>query len=503
MADTTQDRVGAPGQPPDGPDAPPDPRRWAALGVCLVVGFMVLLDVSIVNVALPSIEQGIGASESHVQWIVSGYALALGLLLVPAGRFADLRGRRPTLIAGIAVFTVASVACGLALTANWLVVARLVQGIGGGLITPQITGIIQSLFRGQERGKAFGLFGATVGVSTAVGPLLGGLLISGFGATDGWRAIFLINVPVGIAAILLARRLVPHDGRDRETAPGRGSDFDPVGVVLLGVGTLLVLLPFIESREWGSWRWALLVPAAALLIGFVVWERRYRARGREPMVDLALFTRRSYAFGSLIALTFFAGFTAIFFIHAQFLQGGLGYSALAAGVAITPFAIGSAVTSAIGGRLVARTGRSLVAGGLVLVVLSMLAAWWLVGWVPGEDVGWALAAPLLVGGLGTGLVISPNLTLTVSEVPVTQASTAGGLIQTGQRVGSAVGIAAVGAVFYASLAMGGEAAYTGATRNAFLLIAVLVSVALAVAVADLVSNRVVERRRERHEVGVQ
>jgi EmrB/QacA subfamily drug resistance transporter len=468
--------------------APSEPRRWAALGVCLVVGFMVLLDVSIVNVALPAIGQGLGADVSDLQWIVSGYALAFGLLLVPAGRVADLVGRREVLVTGIALFTVASVACGLAASPTWLVVARLVQGVGGGLITPQIAGIIQSLFRGPARGRAFGLFGATVGVSTAVGPLLGGLLITGFGAESGWRAIFLVNVPVGVVAALLAWRLVPRNGR----AGGR-RDFDPVGVALLGLGTLLVLLPFVESQEWGAWRWWLLVPAAALLGGFVAWERSYRARGQEPMVDLALFRRRSFSFGSLIALTFFAGFTAIFFVHAQFLQNGFGYSALAAGLAITPYAIGSAITSAIGGRLVTRTGRSLVAGGLLLVVIGIVAAWWVVDRVDAEDAGWALAGPLLVAGLGTGFVISPNLTLTVSEVPVEQGSTAGGLVQTGQRVGSAVGIAAVGAVFYGALAAtNGD--YTQATADAFLLISVLLAVALAVAAADLVTNRVVERR---------
>src|SRR5215213_1881768 len=184
----------------------PDPRRWKALSVCLVGGFMVLLDVSIVNVALPSIRDGLQASESELQWVVSGYALTFGLLLVPAGRVGDVRGRRTMFVAALGLFSLASLACGLAPTSLTLVVARLVQGLAGGLLTPQINALIQQLFRGRERGTAFGLFGTVVGVSTAVGPLLGGALIAIFGADDGWRWVFFINLPIGLAAMPLAWR---------------------------------------------------------------------------------------------------------------------------------------------------------------------------------------------------------------------------------------------------------------------------------------------------------
>ena len=192
---------------PSGDDYQPDPRRWRALAVVLVAGFMVLLDVSIVNVALPSIAAGIGADESDLQWIVSGYALSFGLVLVAGGRIGDARGRRPTLVFGLVLFTLASAACGAAQNATWLVVARLLQGIGGGLVTPQNSGLIQGLFRGEERGRAFGLFGAVIGVSTAVGPLLGGLLIQLGGSEHGWRWIFLVNLPIGLVAIAAG---VPH-----------------------------------------------------------------------------------------------------------------------------------------------------------------------------------------------------------------------------------------------------------------------------------------------------
>lgn len=463
----------------------PDPRRWRALAVVLVAGFMVLLDVSIVNVALPSIAAGIGASDSALQWVVSGYALAFGLVLVAGGRIGDARGRRPTLITGLVVFVLASAACGAARDPGMLVAARLVQGLGGGLVTPQNSGLIQSLFRGEERGRAFGLFGATVGISTAIGPLAGGVLIALGGAEHGWRWTFLVNVPIGIVAIVLAWRTVPQQRR----AEGERTDYDPVGAVLLGVATVLVLLPFVQSRTWsGPAKWALLVPAVLLGLAFVRWEQAYGRRGREPMVDLGLFRHRSFSFGATLGLAYFAGFTAVFFIWAQYLQDGVGYSALQSGLASLPFALGAAAAAAVGGRIVYRIGRALVAVGLVMSIVGLLAGWVVIGLVDGSMVGWAVAPAFLVAGLGNGLVISPNQILTLSEVPPAQGGAAGGVLQTGQRIGSAAGIAAIGSVFYAELPN-----FSGAVRTGFLLVVAFIAVALAVAVADLVTDR--RRRR--------
>jgi len=484
---TAEDRA-RPGPPPVArPDDAyePDPRRWRALIVVLVAGFMVLLDVSIVNVALPSIARGLGADDSDLQWVVSGYALAFGLVLVAGGRIGDARGRRPTLMIGLAIFTLASAACGLARNPVMLIIARLVQGVGGGLVTPQNAGLIQNLFRGAERGRAFGLFGAVVGVSTAIGPLLGGLLIQFGGAQEGWRWIFFVNLPVGIVAMILAVRTVPHRRRQK----GERTDYDPVGAVVLGLATLLVLLPFVESRTWsGGLKWTLLVPAALLGVLFVRWERRYRRRGREPMVDLALFGRRSYTFGAAVALAYFVGFTGVFFIYALFLQDGMGYTALQSGLASTPFALGSAVGAWLGGRVITRIGSRLVAAGLVLVIVGLLASWVAIGLVDSPAVGWAVASPFLVAGLGSGLVIAPNQTLALSEVPPRQGGAAGGVLQTGQRIGSAAGIAAVGSLYYSRLAStGGD--FSAAVRDGFVLIVAFVGVALAIAIADIVVNR--------------
>jgi MFS family permease len=238
---TSERQLGQGGEP----DWTPDPRRWRAFAVCLVAGFMSLLDVSIVNVALPSIREGLHASSGDLQWVVSGYALAFGLVLVPAGRLGDVRGRRTMFLTGLILFVVASAACGFATGSLMLIVARLLQGVGGGILNPQVSGFVQELFRGKERGSAFGLLGATIGLSTAVGPLVGGLLIQLFGESSGWRAVFYVNVPIGIAAVVLALRWLPARSGERPAA-----SLDPVGVVLLGVGVQLVLLPLVQERTW-------------------------------------------------------------------------------------------------------------------------------------------------------------------------------------------------------------------------------------------------------------
>ncbi|GGW43326.1 MFS transporter [Streptomyces lucensis JCM 4490] len=459
-------------------------RRWKALGVCLAAGFISLLDTSIVNVALPSMERGLGASEAAQSWAVSGYALTFGLALVPAGRLGDIRGRRQAFLFGLAVFTVASAACGLAPSASWLVVFRLVQGTAAGMVAPQTSGLIQQMFQGAERAKAFGLLGSVIGVSTAVGPLAGGLLIDAVGTDEGWRWVFFVNLPIGVAAFAAGLRLLP-----RVPAPaGRREEFDLFGVLLLGSGVLALMLPLVQEQQWpGREKWALF-PVAALLLGaFWAWERRQGRVGGAPLVDLALFSLRSFTLGALISLSYFAGFTTVFFVYTLYLQNSVGYSALAAGLTVLPFAAASAVGAAAGGRLVVRFGRKLVVIGLSGVALGLLGVVAAVQLAPGRSVGWASALPLLIGGIGSGLTVSPNTTLTLTRVPVHRAGAAGGVLQTGQRVGSAAGIAVVGAVYFAHLANHGRA---GTAIQLGLLTAVgIILVALLLAVADL---------RERH-----
>lgn len=464
----------------------PPVHRWRALAVCLVAAFMALLDVSIVNVALPAIRAGLHASDSGLQWIITGYALTFGLVLIPAGRLGDARTRRGVFMAGLALFTLASVAAGFAQTIEWLILARLVQGVGGGVLTPQIAGLIQQLFSGAERGRAFGRLGAVIGLATAAGPLIGGALIQLAGPGEGWRWVFFVNLPVGVVALELARRLIPVSARP--PGAGRPTNLDPVGVVLLGAGIATLLVPFMEARQWpGGAKWLLVPAGLALIAGFVAWERRYATTG-EPLVDLSLFRKRSYAFGNALALLYFAGFTTIFFIFTLYLQNGLRYSALLAGTAITPFAIGSGAGAAISGRLVTRMGRPLITAGLLIVMLGIAGTLLAVHLVPGHAVGLATAFPLFVAGFGSGSVISPNQTLTLACVPHAKGGSAAGVLQTGQRLGTAIGIAGVGAVFFGTLTRG-HGDWAVAFQYALGVVALFVLAALLISVADLLTGR--------------
>lgn len=437
---------------------------------------MTLLDVSIVNVALPSIRTALDAPDSSLQWIVSGYALSFGLVLVAAGRVGDALGRRSVFITGVSIFVVSSLLAGIAQGPWWLVAARLVQGAGAGIINPQVSALIQQLFRGAECGRAFGRLGTIIGISTAVGPLLGGGIIAVFGAEQGWRWVFLVNAPVGLLTVVLALRFL-----DRPASRQQVRDLDPVGAILLGGGVVSLLWPLV-SEGWTSWSALLLLLGAALVAVFVWWELRVVARGGEPMVRMSLFRTPGFSLGALLALVYFSGFTGIFFLYSLFTQNALGYTPLQSGAAVTPFAVGGAIMSTLGGRWVAHRGRQIVVIGLAVVLAGVIATDVVIGQLAGaHSTGWWTAAPLLVAGLGSGLVISPNQTVTLSRVPVGQAGAAGGVLQTGQRFGSAAGIALIGALYFAHA---GDQEFVGVEHGLMATIA-LVSVALMIGLVDL------------------
>jgi len=428
--------------PTDQPaDFQPRPDRWRILGVTLIVGFMALLDVTIVNVAIPSMQAGLQTDTPTIQWVVSGYALAFGLTLVAGGRLGDVYGRRTLMMVGLAGFIVGSAASGLASDVYLVIAARVLQGLSAGMLTPQSSGLIQQLFRGRERGIAFGYFGTTVGVASAIGPILGGALIALFGAENGWRLIFGINVPIGLVAMLVIWRLVPAStGAEGATAAQR--HIDVVGAVLLGATVFTLLLPVVQSEDGaGPILWLLLaVPGFAL--AFWWWERRQVAKGLSPLLDLSLLrSTPGYTSGVLIGTLYFTGFTGVLLVITIFLQDGAGFTALQAGLVTTPFAVGTAVMSPIAGRLVSRLGRkitvvaiSVMMSGLVIVLLLLPDGV--------EDFAWPmLAIPLLVAGLGGGAVISPNQTLSLMDVPPQMGGAAGAALQTGQRIGSALGAA--------------------------------------------------------------
>jgi EmrB/QacA subfamily drug resistance transporter len=461
----------------------PDPRRWKALSVTLTAGFMSLLDVSIVSVALPSMQQGLGTSPAEIQWVISGYALTFGLVLVPAGRLGDAFGRRTMFLGALSMFVICSAAAGAAPNPTLLVVARLAQGLAAGALAPQNSGLIQQMFSGAERGRAFGFFGATVGISTAVGPLTGGLILALAGGPDGWRWIFFVNVPIGVLALVLAARLLPRGG------VGRREHMDLVGVALLGGAVLAVLLPMVLAEAGGLAELWWLFPVGALLaFVFVRWERRVIARDQPPLLNIALLTNTpGYATGISLGTVYFIGFSGIWLVFALYFQNGLGYTPLQSGLTVTPFALGSAVSAVIGGRLVERWGRGLTAVGLSLVVAGLGTTAVVLWLAPAGFAGGAVALPLLLAGIGGGCVISPNTTLTLRSVPVAMAGSAGGALQTGQRIGAAIGGAGLAGLFYVML--GAHRSYADAAGVTIGVAAVIGAAALAIGVADWRADR--------------
>jgi len=428
-----------------------DPRRWPALAVCVSALFLTLLDVSIVNVALPSISRGIGAGPAELQWVVSGYALAFGMVPIIAGRLGDDRGRKRMLLIGIGSFVIFSALVGAAPTPSVLIAGRVLQGLAGGLLNPQVVGFVQQLFPPAERGKAFGALGAAVGIATAAGPVVGGAIIALGGEQYGWRLCFLVNVPIGIASFVLCARLLPSPPPREHTRP-----LDLPGAALLAVGTLGVLFPAVQFDADHDLRLILLVvPALAVLAGFYGWERGPARRRGYPLIDLNLFHIRSYADGVGLAMLFFIAYTGTPLVLALFLQDGLGFTPLQSGLTASAYAVGTAMSAPIGGRLLGRAGQKVLVAALVLFAIGVGAAALVVhltaGMVPPGHVALFMAPALLVAGLGGGSVITPNQALSLAEVDVRGGSTAGGMLQTSQRIGNAIGAAVITAVFYAAV----------------------------------------------------
>ncbi|MFB0614387.1 MFS transporter [Streptomyces sp. AGS-58] len=475
-----------------GPDAQesghePDPRRWRALWVTLVAGFMSLLDVTIVAVALPTIQRDLHASPAQVQWVVSGYALTFALALVTAGRLGDALDRRRIFLLALGGFVLFSAGCGAAPDITLLVAARLAQGLAAGFMAPQNSALIQQMFRGAERGRAFGFFGATVGISSAAGPITGGAILALASGEQGWRWIFYVNVPIGVLAVLLGRRLLPRTRRS-----GRGH-LDVPGVLLLGSGVLALMYPLVQADSGGIHRlWWLFPVGAAVLVGFARWQHRLVARGTQPLLDPRLFsTVRGYAVGAGIGTLYFVGFSGVWLVFALFYQRGLGFSPLLSGLAVTPFAVGSASAAVVAGRLVERFGRLLTVCGLAGVIAGFVGTALLLRLAPLHSAPWLAAPVLFLGGIGSGFVVSPNITMTLRDVPVRMAGAAGGALQTGQRLGAALGTAALPGLFY--LVLGGGGDYRGAVVTALCCALAGMTAALALALFDWQRDRRADR----------
>ena len=424
-----------------------DPRRWVALAVVLIAGFMQLVDISIVNVAIPSIQRDLDATYADIQWVLAGYQLAFAVMLITGGRLGDIFGRKRLFMIGMAGFTLASALCGLAQTPDMLIASRILQGLFGAIMFPQVLSIIQVTFPPQERATAFGLFGATIGLATITGPLVGGLLIQAdlFGLE--WRPIFLVNLPIGIAALAVAARFLV------ESKAPRALRLDPVGVVVVTAGLLLLVYPLVQGRDlgWPPWTFLSMAASVPVLAGFAVYERHKKALDGSPLVDMDLFRQRSFVPGLLLAGIFFMGIPAFFLTFSLWLQIGLGFSALHAGLTGAPFAVGSALASAASVRLVPVLGRRILSAGSLLLVAGMVALMWTVDRYGGAVTSWQLLPALLLCGLGLGSVIAPLVNVVLAGIRAQDAGSASGVLTTVQQIGGAIGVALIGVVFFGLL----------------------------------------------------
>ncbi|RKE86410.1 DHA2 family efflux MFS transporter permease subunit [Rhizobium sp. AG855] len=423
------------------------PKRWTALAVMMLANFMNLLDVTIVNVALPSLQSGLGATSSEIEWVVAGYVLVFALGLLPFGRLGDVRGKKRVFLAGVGAFTFASLLCGLAPGIDSLIAARLLQGAGAAIMTPQVLAIAQMMFPPKERAAAFSLFGLSAGLASVSGPLLGGWLISLDLFGLGWRPIFLINIPVGLVTILLGWRLIPA----LPVRPGLKNDL--VGIVLAAFAIFCVIFPLIEGRGfgWPAWCFAMLALSVPFAIAFALWERRqHRTKGPE-LLPLNLMTNRNYVIGTLMTATFFSTLPGFFLTFAMFLQQGFGFTPLQSGLTTVPFSSGIFVASLISGRLGNITPRLRVITGVLMVIVGMAALrYQVLGFGDVAD-RVALLPWLLLSGLGMGIAIAPMFQLVLAGVPPHDAGSGSGALQAIQQVGSALGIAIVSQIFFADL----------------------------------------------------
>jgi len=432
---------------PPASKAEADPRRWIALFVLLLASFMNLIDVTIVNVALPSLERDLGAGPNEIEWVIAAYVLSFALGLLPFGRLGDVVGRTRMFLIGVAAFTAASAFCGLAPSIEWLIVARVLQGLAGAAMTPQVLAIAQVTFPPEEKGQAFSLFGLSASLAAVTGPLVGGLLIGAdIGGLD-WRPIFLVNIPFGVLALVAGWFLIPR-------TPGHAdlkNDF--VGIGLFGAATVALVFPIIEGRAygWPAWAFGLMGGSLVLVVLFVLWERRRAATNAPQLLNYSLITNPNFLLGLLVTTIFASGIPAMFMVISLSLQQGYGFTPLQSGLINTPFSVGVMVVSLVIGRLGQRYLRTRLWLGAALLVFG-------ISWVDivfrglGETAEHlSFLPPLFIAGLGLGLGFSGLFQTVLSGVPPRDAGAGAGALQAFQQIGGAFGIAIVGEIFFTIL----------------------------------------------------
>jgi EmrB/QacA subfamily drug resistance transporter len=440
--------------------------KWLALPVLLAGTCLIVLDFFIVNVAMASMQRDLHAGASAVEWVVAGYGLTFAVFLLAAGRLGDRVGRRRMFASGVGLFTVASLLCGVAPSASLLVSARLLQGVGGAMISPSVLALIGTLYVGADRARAIGLYATVMGLAAACGQLVGGVLlqVDVFGLE--WRTVFLLNVPVGAAVLCVVRRWVPES-----RAVGDGAArVDVVGLVLATLSLTALVLPLVDGRAhgWPVWSLASLALSPVLFVDFVLWQRRLVRRGGSPLVDPAWFRDRTFSVGMLTQLLFWSGQASYFLVLALYLQLGRGLSAMESGLVFSVLAAAYLVASTQAPGLVARFGRSVVvAGALVLATghVAMVVAVSLYGGLLA-----ALVPGLLLAGAGMGLCLAPITTLVLANVDPQRAGAVSGLLSTMQQVGNAIGVAVIGVIFFGAVGRGYAEAFEVSTATLAVLL---------------------------------
>ncbi|MFD6185097.1 MFS transporter [Streptomyces goshikiensis] len=424
---------------------PADRRRWLALAIVMTAAFMDLVDVTIVNIAIPSMRQDLGASTSAIQWITAGYALAFAAGLITGGRLGDIYGRKRLFLIGIAGFTAASLLCGVAANPAMLVTSRILQGGMAALMVPQVLAIVHVTFPPHERGKVFGMFGAIVGLGAVSGPMLGALLTEWNILGLEWRPIFLINLPVGIAGVLLGRKFIT------ESKAPDALRLDLVGVVLATLALVMLIFPLTQGREndWPVWGFALMIGSPFVFAAFIAYEKYKIRKDGSPLVELSLFKVKSFAGGIAVQLTFGIATGIFFLVWTLYMQMGLGWSALRAGTTGIPFSVAVSVAAGMSvQKLVPRFGRKVLQAGALTMAAGLLLYIWESDHYGMEIASWQMALPLIVMGVGMGLIVAPLTDTVLSEVPPRHAGSASGLINTTGQMGNALGLGLTSVVYF-------------------------------------------------------
>jgi EmrB/QacA subfamily drug resistance transporter len=457
--------------------APAEPGQ-GAMWVVLTATFMATLDFFIVNVAIPAIQLDLKASEATVQWIVAGYGISYGAGMITGGRLGDAFGRRKVFTVGLALFTVTSLLCGVAPNSGVLIVGRLAQGASAALCAPQVLAIVRTVYSGKAQVRAFTMYGFVMGVAAVFGQLIGGLLMRADVFGMGWRACFLINLPIGAIALLAVPRFVPES-----KAPVR-TKLDPMGMVLITAALVALLIPLIQGREqgWPAWTWILLAAAVVLLAVFLAFERRLIGSGGAPLINPAMFHDRAFTSGLLTQLVFWMGQASYFLILALFLQYGRKLDALGAGEVFAALGLGYTVSSYYAGRIAARMGRQVLALGGLLTTVGLLLTAIVVAADGVNGSSWLLVPGLAVDGIGMGLVVAPLALTVLARVNPQYAAAASGVLTTALQVGNSLGVAIIGLVFFNVLGSHtGPSAY-GHAYNMSLFYSAAIGIAVALLV---------------------